>query len=321
MRRSRRCWRKPGAAKAWGLLMRLAIIRQRYTPYGGAERFVERALDALARRGVELALVTRRWPRDGDPARDADHRRPAVSRPNVARQGIRARRLRDACPHAGHAGAIARTHRMLRHLSCRRWRARGMVRGAHPRRGGVDTAGDRARPLSSLRAGGGAAPLCEPAPAPGDLQFAHGADGNPRALRPAARAPADHLQRHRRHRVQPGSFRPSGQRARAIRHRRRRLRVPARGLGVCAQRCRSRAGGAGRRPGAGPFHRRRSRPSFREIRGPRAALRCRALASPSRDRKRIPGPITAPPTRSCCRHCTTRSPTPYWKRWPADCPS
>jgi UDP-glucose:(heptosyl)LPS alpha-1,3-glucosyltransferase len=46
--------------------MRLAIVRQRYTPYGGAERFVERALDALARGGVELALVTRRWPRDGD---------------------------------------------------------------------------------------------------------------------------------------------------------------------------------------------------------------------------------------------------------------
>ena len=46
--------------------MRLALVRQRYTPFGGAERFVERALDALARRGVELALVTRRWPRDGD---------------------------------------------------------------------------------------------------------------------------------------------------------------------------------------------------------------------------------------------------------------
>jgi len=46
--------------------MRLAIVRQRYTPYGGAERFVERALDALARRGVELSLITRAWPRDGD---------------------------------------------------------------------------------------------------------------------------------------------------------------------------------------------------------------------------------------------------------------
>lgn len=44
--------------------MRLAIIRQRYTPFGGAERFVERALVALAARGVELTLMTRNWPRD-----------------------------------------------------------------------------------------------------------------------------------------------------------------------------------------------------------------------------------------------------------------
>jgi UDP-glucose:(heptosyl)LPS alpha-1,3-glucosyltransferase len=47
--------------------MRLAIVRQKYTPYGGAERFVERALTALAARGVEITLVTRRWPRDAEP--------------------------------------------------------------------------------------------------------------------------------------------------------------------------------------------------------------------------------------------------------------
>ena len=29
--------------------MRLGIVRQRYTPFGGAERFVERAIDALRR--------------------------------------------------------------------------------------------------------------------------------------------------------------------------------------------------------------------------------------------------------------------------------
>jgi UDP-glucose:(heptosyl)LPS alpha-1,3-glucosyltransferase len=46
--------------------VRLAIIRQRYTPYGGAERFVERALAALAALGVELTLVTRKWPDGGD---------------------------------------------------------------------------------------------------------------------------------------------------------------------------------------------------------------------------------------------------------------
>ena len=46
--------------------MRLAIVRQRYTPYGGAERFVERALAALAVRDVELTLVTRQWPKNAD---------------------------------------------------------------------------------------------------------------------------------------------------------------------------------------------------------------------------------------------------------------
>ena len=47
--------------------MRLAIVRQTYTPYGGAERFVERALDVLVARGVDITLVTRSWPNHGDP--------------------------------------------------------------------------------------------------------------------------------------------------------------------------------------------------------------------------------------------------------------
>jgi UDP-glucose:(heptosyl)LPS alpha-1,3-glucosyltransferase len=42
--------------------MRLAIIRQRYTPYGGAERFVESALEALLERGIAITLYTRSWP-------------------------------------------------------------------------------------------------------------------------------------------------------------------------------------------------------------------------------------------------------------------
>lgn len=41
--------------------MRLAIIRQRYTPFGGAERFVDLALDALRAGGVETTLITRQW--------------------------------------------------------------------------------------------------------------------------------------------------------------------------------------------------------------------------------------------------------------------
>jgi UDP-glucose:(heptosyl)LPS alpha-1,3-glucosyltransferase len=42
--------------------VRLAVIRQRYTPFGGAERFVEGALEALLERGVAISLYTREWP-------------------------------------------------------------------------------------------------------------------------------------------------------------------------------------------------------------------------------------------------------------------
>ena len=48
--------------------MKIAIVRQRYNPFGGAERFVERALGALAGEGAEVTLITRNWdgaPREG----------------------------------------------------------------------------------------------------------------------------------------------------------------------------------------------------------------------------------------------------------------
>jgi UDP-glucose:(heptosyl)LPS alpha-1,3-glucosyltransferase len=39
--------------------MKLAIVRQRYNPYGGAERIVARALPALERSGAEVTLIAR----------------------------------------------------------------------------------------------------------------------------------------------------------------------------------------------------------------------------------------------------------------------
>ena len=45
--------------------MKIAIVRQRYNPFGGAERFVERALGALVGEGAEVSLITRNW--DGAP--------------------------------------------------------------------------------------------------------------------------------------------------------------------------------------------------------------------------------------------------------------
>lgn len=42
--------------------MKLAIVRQKYNPYGGAEQFIERALDALAATDrVELTVIARQW--------------------------------------------------------------------------------------------------------------------------------------------------------------------------------------------------------------------------------------------------------------------
>jgi len=42
--------------------LKIALIRQRYNPYGGAERFVSRALSALAQQqSVSLHLIAREW--------------------------------------------------------------------------------------------------------------------------------------------------------------------------------------------------------------------------------------------------------------------
>jgi UDP-glucose:(heptosyl)LPS alpha-1,3-glucosyltransferase len=41
--------------------LKLAVVRQKYTPFGGAERFVERALGALAAQGTEVTLLCREW--------------------------------------------------------------------------------------------------------------------------------------------------------------------------------------------------------------------------------------------------------------------
>src|SRR5689334_11703712 len=47
--------------------MHLALVRQRYNAYGGAERFIERAITALEAQGVAVTLLAREWV--GDPAR------------------------------------------------------------------------------------------------------------------------------------------------------------------------------------------------------------------------------------------------------------
>ena len=45
-----------------GLAPRVALVRSRYDPSGGAERFVQGALAALKSQGASLTIVTRSWP-------------------------------------------------------------------------------------------------------------------------------------------------------------------------------------------------------------------------------------------------------------------
>ena len=51
-----------------GLAPRIALVRSRYDPAGGAERFVQNAIRALKSQGASLTIVTRHWPGlDGSP--------------------------------------------------------------------------------------------------------------------------------------------------------------------------------------------------------------------------------------------------------------
>jgi UDP-glucose:(heptosyl)LPS alpha-1,3-glucosyltransferase len=45
---------------------KIALIRQKYNPAGGAERFVSRAMRELAQQGAEVTLITRQWDHNSD---------------------------------------------------------------------------------------------------------------------------------------------------------------------------------------------------------------------------------------------------------------
>ena len=44
-----------------GQALRMAIVRQRYNPFGGAERFIERAVSGLAEGGAAISIIARSW--------------------------------------------------------------------------------------------------------------------------------------------------------------------------------------------------------------------------------------------------------------------
>ena len=41
--------------------LHIALVRQKYNAAGGAERFVSRAIQALANDGAQITLLTRKW--------------------------------------------------------------------------------------------------------------------------------------------------------------------------------------------------------------------------------------------------------------------
>lgn len=45
---------------------KITLVRQRYTPFGGAERFLSRALEALRGQGVAVTMAARSWEGEGE---------------------------------------------------------------------------------------------------------------------------------------------------------------------------------------------------------------------------------------------------------------
>ncbi len=91
-----------------GRAVELAIIRQHYNPFGGAERFVENALQALsAERGLALTIFARQWPQG------AAHQARCVQidtpkKPNWLRDSCFARRVQAAL--AGASFDLVQSH-------------------------------------------------------------------------------------------------------------------------------------------------------------------------------------------------------------------
>jgi len=90
--------------------MKLAIIRQRYTPYGGAERFLERVLSALNQDDLEITVIARDWP-EGAQTR---YRRQLVKPFSIGRTWRDAAFARAACREVERGGFdLVQSHERL----------------------------------------------------------------------------------------------------------------------------------------------------------------------------------------------------------------
>ena len=65
--------------------MRVALIRRRYTAFGGAERYTESVAQGLARRGHEVHLFAERWAGRGAAPGVTLHRVPVPPGPSFMR--------------------------------------------------------------------------------------------------------------------------------------------------------------------------------------------------------------------------------------------
>lgn len=90
--------------------MKLAVIRQRYTPYGGAERFLERALAALDRNDLEVTVIARDWPE----GTQTGYRRLLLKSFSIGRTWRDAAFARAACREVAHGGYdLVQSHERL----------------------------------------------------------------------------------------------------------------------------------------------------------------------------------------------------------------
>ena len=230
-------------------LMRLAIIRQRYTPQGGAERFLEGALEALLERNVAITLYTREWPQTKLQLIEPHICDPAFVGPLWRDWGFARAVTREIA--ATKANLVQSYERVLtlRHLPPGRRRARDVARGAAAGRARVAALARRARSLAPVHARDGAQAVRESVAARRALQLEDGPRRHQGALRPARRAPARDLQRRRRERVLARAARAPRAHPREVPDSGRRRAVPARRVRVPAQgrACRDR----GARPLAG----------------------------------------------------------------------
>lgn len=105
--------------------MKLAIVRQRYTPFGGAERFVERALAALgADDNLDLTLICRRW----QGTVEAEHRHLLVCNPPYLGRLWRDRSFAQAARRLFHEFDLVQSHERI--AGCHVYRAGDGVHAA-----------------------------------------------------------------------------------------------------------------------------------------------------------------------------------------------